>query len=161
LLIAVDRRIVQVEIVVATGLVLTIVMTVLAQVVMRYVFTRPNPWTEELSRFAFIWLSLIGSSLATKHRAHFMFESSVNLLAPAIRRFVARVTLVLVSAMLLGIFSVGVQLAQQVRFERSPALDLPMVWVYSALPISTGLMLLHIVAGRVVRKEGQPAWASH
>jgi TRAP-type C4-dicarboxylate transport system permease small subunit len=36
-----------------------------------------------------------------------------------------------------------------------------MVWVYGALPISAALMLLHLVTGLTVTKEGEPAWASH
>ncbi len=145
----------------ATCLVMIIVMTVLTQVVMRYVFARPNPWTEELSRFAFIWLSLIGSSLATKRGAHFLFDSSVATLSPTVRALLARVVTALVGVMLFGILVVGTQLAYQERLQRSPALDLPMVWVYGALPVVAALMLLHLVTGLTVSKEGEPAWASH
>src|SRR5207245_2615824 len=88
---ALDRGIVHVETIAAMSLVMVIVITVLVQVVMRYVFAKPNPWTEELSRFAFIWLSLVGSSLATKRGAHFLFEPTVNALPPPIQRLVQRV----------------------------------------------------------------------
>ena len=157
----VDRWVVHVETVLAIGLVLAIVMTVFAQVVMRYVFARPNPWTEELSRFGFIWLSLIGSSLAIKRGAHFLFESAVNGLPAAVRRVVALGVTILVAAMLLGILIVGIELAAEARYQRSPALDLPMVYVYAALPLSAALMLLHLVAGLTIAKEGEPGWASH
>lgn len=156
----VDRWVVKVESVVASGLVLAIVLTVLTQVVMRYVFARPNPWTEELSRFSFIWLSVIGSSLATKRGAHFVFDSSVEKLSPGVRALVLRAVTALVAAMLLGVLVEGTQLASQARLQRSPALDLPMVWVYAALPISAACMLLHLVTGLAVGKEGEPAWAS-
>jgi TRAP-type transport system small permease protein len=161
LLATLDSRVVHVETIAAMSLVLVILITVLIQVVMRYVFARPNPWTEELSRFAFIWLSLIGSSLATKRGAHFLFESTVNALAPATRRILQRIVTMLVTAMLLGIVAVGVELAYEARVQRSPALDLPMVWVYAALPLASALMVLHIIAGLTIAEEGEPAWASH
>ena len=157
----IDRWVVHVETVSAIGLVLAIVVTVFVQVIMRYVFARPNPWTEELSRFGFIWLSLIGSSLAIKRGAHFLFESAVNRLPAGVRRAVALGVTILLAAMLLGILIVGIELAANARHQRSPALDLPMVYVYAALPLSAALMLLHLIAGLTIPKEGEPGWASH
>jgi TRAP-type transport system small permease protein len=158
---AIDRWAVKIETVAASGLVVAIVAIVLVQVVMRYVFARPNPWTEELSRFAFIWLSLIGASLATKRGAHFLFESAVARLPLRLRSLIAGAVTLLVATMLLGSLVTGAELAFQSRVQRSPALDLPMVWVYAALPVSAALMLLHMAAGLTVAKEGDPAWASH
>lgn len=156
----IDDGLVRVEVVAGIALVLAIVVTVLTQVVMRYVFARPNPWTEELSRYAFIWLSLVGSSLATKRGAHFVLESVVQRLSPPARRMVARAVGTLVAALLLVLLVAGTLLAHEARLERSPALDLPMVWVYAALPVTMALMLLHLMVGLTVAKEGDPGWVS-
>jgi TRAP-type transport system small permease protein len=161
LLTRLDRVAAAVEQAAAVALVLAIVAAVLVQVVMRYIFARPNPWTEELSRYFFIWLSLLGASLATKKEAHFLFESAVAVLPPAARVLVRRAVTVLVAVMLLGVVVLGVRLASLARHQRSPALDLPMVWVYAALPVSAALMLLHIGAGKAERSAGEPGWASH
>ena len=66
----------------AGALVITVCVVVLLQVLMRYLFATPNPWSEELSRFAFIWVSLLGASLAVEHRAHFGFDQVTKKLAP-------------------------------------------------------------------------------
>jgi TRAP-type C4-dicarboxylate transport system permease small subunit len=156
-----DDRVVAVETVAAIGLVVVIVVTVLVQIVMRYVVARPNPWTEELSRFAFIWLSLVGSSLATKRGAHFLFESAVKGLSPNTRSWLAQAVTWVIAAMLVGLLIMGAALAADARVQRSPALGLPMVWVYAAMPVCTASMLLHLFTGRADGKEGEPGWASH
>jgi TRAP-type transport system small permease protein len=128
---------------------------------MRYVFAHPNAWTEELSRYAFIWLSLLGASLASKRGAHFLFDSAVNRLPTSMRRIVDLAVSLLVGGSLVGAIMLGTELAAAVRFQRSPALEIPMVWVYAALPVAASLMLLHLVAGRHGAIEGEPGWASH
>ena len=41
------------------------------QVVTRYVFKIPLPWSEEMARYLFLWLTWVGaSSYATKERKH-------------------------------------------------------------------------------------------
>ena len=59
-----NRILVAIETFVAGSLLLIVFLVVLSQVVMRYLFAQPNPWSEELSRFCFIWLSMLGASLA-------------------------------------------------------------------------------------------------
>ena len=156
----IDRAVIRLESIAAASLVLGVVVAVLLQVIMRYLFERPNPWTEELSRYFFIWLSLIGSSLAAKRGAHFLFDTVVAGLHPTARRIVRSAVTGLVVLMLAGLLIVGVRLAGYARHQRSPALDLPMVWVYAALPVAAALMLLHICAGVGAQKEGEPGWAS-
>ena len=73
-----DRWMVALEKAVAGSLVLAVFVVVLLQVIMRYLFERPNPWSEELSRFCFIWLSMIGASLALESQSHFAFDLAVT-----------------------------------------------------------------------------------
>ena len=46
------------------------VVIVAMQVVTRYVFKIPLPWSEEIARYLFLWLTLVGASYATKERKH-------------------------------------------------------------------------------------------
>jgi hypothetical protein len=41
-----------------------LVVSVLWQVISRYVFSSPSSWTEELARFLLIWISLLGAAYA-------------------------------------------------------------------------------------------------
>ena len=85
---ALNRRLVALETYAVGGLVVTVAVVVLLQVGMRYLFSYPNPWSEEVSRFCFIWMSLLGASLAVEQRAHFGFDQVTKGLAPRAKRAV-------------------------------------------------------------------------
>ncbi|MYE15741.1 MAG: TRAP transporter small permease [Gemmatimonadetes bacterium] len=146
---ALNRALVALETWAAGGLLVTVSAVVLLQVLMRYLFAQPNPWSEEVSRFCFIWLSLLGASLAVEHRAHFGFDQVTKKLAPRAKRVVeagARVAVLVFSLLLIG---TGIALIDLTAGERSPALNLPVALVYAAAPVSGVLMVVHMVAGWV------------
>jgi len=145
---ALNRAIVGIETWAAGALLIAVSVVVLLQVVMRYLFAQPNPWSEEVSRFCFIWLSLLGASLAVEKRSHFRFDQVVRKLAPRVRRVVevgAGAVVLLFALLLIG---TGIALMDLTMGERSAALNLPVALVYAAAPVSGALMVIHMVAGR-------------
>jgi TRAP-type C4-dicarboxylate transport system permease small subunit len=44
-------------------------VAILVQIVARYVFAAPPPWTEELARYAMIWAGMLGATMAYYRRA--------------------------------------------------------------------------------------------
>ena len=143
---SINRRAVAVESLLAGSLVLAVFVVVLVQVVLRYLFEHPNPWSEELSRFGFIWLSMLGAALAVELRTHFVFDQVVGTLKPQMQLLVRRCTTAFVAAMAVGLIVLGIQLVDLARFQRSPALDLPVSWIYASVPVAGFLMLVHIAA---------------
>ena len=143
---SVNRRAVAVERLLAGSLVLTVFVVVLLQVVMRYLFQRPNPWTEELSRFGFIWVSMIGAALAVELRTHFVFDQLVGLLRPKLQKLARVCSTAFVAAMAAGLIVFGLQLVFLADSQRSAALNVPMSWIYASVPVAGLLMLLHIAA---------------
>ena len=143
-----NRALVTLETLAAGGLVITVAAVVLLQVLMRYLFATPNPWSEELSRFAFIWVSLLGASLAVEHRAHFGFDQVTRKLAPRTKRAVETFAQAVVLGFSLLLIATGIALMDLTMGERSPALNLPMALVYAAAPVSGLLMAIHLLAGR-------------
>lgn len=142
-----NRALVALETCTAGALLITVAAVVLLQVLMRYLFAYPNPWSEEVSRFCFIWLSLLGASLAVEHRAHFRFDQVTGKLTPGVRRTVetlARATVLIFALLLIG---TGIALMDLTMAERSPALNLPVALVYAAAPVSGALMVIHMLAG--------------
>ncbi len=149
----INRALVAAETCAAGALVITVCGVVLLQVLMRYLFAAPNPWSEELSRFAFIWVSLLGASLAVEHRAHFGFDQVTKKLAPRVRRTVERFAWAVVLAFSLVLITTGIALMDLTLGERSAALNLPVALVYAAAPVSGLLMAIHLLAGRAGRGE--------
>ena len=151
---AFNQVLVRIETCAAGGLVIAVAIVVLLQVLMRYLFAYPNPWSEEVSRFCFIWVSLLGASLAVEHRAHFGFDQVTKALAPRAEKVVemfARAVVLLFSLLLIA---TGIALMDLTMGERSPALNLPVALVYAAAPVSGVLMVVHMVAGWVTEDTG-------
>ena len=144
---AFNRVLVTLETCTAGVLVITVAVVVLLQVLMRYLFAYPNPWSEEVSRYCFIWLSLLGASLAVEHREHFGFHQVTRKLAPRMKRTVEVGARVIVLAFALLLIATGVALMDLTMGERSPALNLPVALVYAAAPVSGALMVVHMLAG--------------
>lgn len=143
----INRSLVALETTLAGGLLLVVFLVVMSQVLMRYLFAWPNPWSEELSRFCFIWLSMLGASLAVERRSHFGFDQVVKKLSPARRLWARRFATMVVVAVAILLIGSGAALVRLAVGQHSAALDAPMSWVYAAVPVSGLLMLIHILSG--------------
>lgn len=144
---ALNRALVAIETYAAGTLVVTVTVVVLLQVLMRYLFAHPNPWSEEVSRFCFIWLSLLGASLAVENRAHFRFDQVANGLTHRAKRAVEMGVRAVVLLFALFLIGTGIGLVDLTVGERSAALNLPFALVYAAVPVSGMLMIIHMLAG--------------
>ena len=144
---AFNRVLVALETGAAGALVIAVCAVVLLQVAMRYLFAAPNPWSEEVSRFGFIWVSLLGASLAVERRTHFGFDQVARKLPPRARRMVEACAGAVVLAFALLLVGAGIALMALTAGERSAALNLPVALVYAAAPVSGALMTIHLLAG--------------
>ena len=153
---ALNRALVAFETRAAGALVITVAVVVLLQVLMRYLFAYPNPWSEEVSRFCFVWVSLLGASLAVEHRTHFGFDQVTGKLAPRMKKAVEVGARVVVLTFAILLIATGVALMDLTMGERSPALNLPVALVYAAVPVSGALMVIHMLAGWADAAEGAP-----
>lgn len=145
---ALNRILVRFETVAVGVLATAVCMVVLVQVLMRYVVVLPNPWSEEVSRFAFLWMSLLGASLAVEHRAHFRFDRVVRGLPDAWRRGIEGGARFVTLGFALLLIGAGIALMELTWSERSAALGLPIAGVYAAAPASGVFMVIHLLAGR-------------
>ena len=144
---ALNRFLVSLETYAVGGLVVTVSVVVLLQVLMRYLFAYPNPWSEEVSRFCFIWMSMLGASLAVEHRAHFGFDQLTKGLAPRAKNAVEMFSAAVVLMFSVVLVATGIALMSLTIGERSSALNLPIALVYAAVPVSGALMVIHMLVG--------------
>ena len=63
-----------------------ILLTVIWQIVSRYLLQDPAAATEELSRFFLIWIGILGAAYAYKQRAHLGFNLIVERRSFAVKR---------------------------------------------------------------------------
>ncbi len=136
------------------------VVLVFGNVVLRYGFNSGIVFSEEVSRFVFMWLTLIGALVAMHDGAHLGMNSVIAALPVAGQR-VARFAsdaLMLVCCALLG-HGTWKQVVIGMD-DRAPVTGIPMGLVFSALLICSGgiaLILLHSlwqqVTGRMPASE--------
>lgn len=118
-----------------------------AQVVSRYVFNAPLTWSEELSRYLFIWLAFLGAWVAWNRREHLGIDVLPEVVptrwrAPLLRLLELLTLIFAVSSMYFGQKILSVSMRQP-----SAALRIPMVWVYSSYYVGMTLISAEIVLG--------------
>jgi TRAP-type C4-dicarboxylate transport system permease small subunit len=86
----------------AAVLLLAITAVMLYAVAMRYYFNRPPIWSEEVPRMLFVWMVFIGAGIAIKQGLNVRVEYFVNMMPPALRRWVETV----MHALALGLIAV-------------------------------------------------------
>lgn len=123
--------------------ILIFAMTILifTQVVCRYVMHNSLTWSEELGRYLFVWITFVGLPVALKAGAHVAIDL---LLKKTKGRFhIAILTINAVATAILGIviFYSGIRLVLLGVGQISSAMQLPMQYVYTIIPVS-GLLLL-------------------
>ena len=121
-------------------------VVVFLQVVFRYVLTQPLHWSEELARYLFVWISMIGAALALHKRGHFGLEFFFQKLPERTRRWGQIVIHVLVGGLILVILIQGIMLVQKTAQQESPAMGMSMGLAYASLPAGAALMVIHLLA---------------
>jgi len=119
---------------------------VAVQVFFRYVLNHSLFWSEELARFLLIWLTFLGASVAYHRQSHPGIDTLFRLL-PARLKKGAVICVHLASLTLFGVMIFhGCQFAYFVRLQISPALYLPKWIIFSIVPFSGGILMLHGLA---------------
>ena len=119
---------------VATVAILVIPVTL--QILSRYTALIPSYiWTEEMARFFFIWMIMIGSMVGIRDGAHFDVDLWPELKprANALLRVVADM-FVLVLALVFIWY--GIQFVQFGWDQNSELAELPMAWIFVAWPLA-------------------------
>ena len=125
------------------GTVMTIL--VIMNVILRKVFNSGLSWSEEASRFLFIWVTFLGSILANNaalHGEHMRMDFIVEKLTGVPRKLVEVVALLIVLVMLGTLFIGGVEVVQQTWPFLTSALEIPRGAVYLCAPIGFGYMFI-------------------
>jgi TRAP-type C4-dicarboxylate transport system permease small subunit len=124
---------------------LLLLVPVSLQIFSRYTDFIPRyMWTEEMSRFFFIWLIMLGATLGVREKMHF----DVDLL-PKMSARINRVLLFLCQFFMLifsgVIFYWGIEFTQFGWNQTSELADMPMWWIFIAWPISGFLWIVFLL----------------
>jgi len=118
-----------------------LVLTVLLQVGNRLLISRSLPWTEELSRFSFIWFCFLGSVITLKKGKHLGIEIFYRKIPNNAKKYYN--IFIYLFTILFGyiITRYGYEMIKLTTYQKSPILRWPMAYVYAALPV-TGILYI-------------------
>ena len=142
----IDENLAKGEAVVLIALVGVMTGVVFLQVLYRYVFTQPLQWSEELARYLFVWLSILGAALALQKKGHFGLDLFFKMLSSRSRSIVQIPPYLLMGIVIFVILFQGIILVQKTVLQESPAMGISMSWAYAPLPVGGALMAIHLIA---------------
>ena len=132
------------------GWFLTILMAIMTIDVLWGVFTRyamgnQASWSEELARFLLIWIGILGAAYASGQKMHL----AIDLLRPRLQennqnrlRWVINILVILFVATVMVVGGVRLIYITHVLGQLSPALRVPIAFVYSIIPVS-GILIIY------------------
>ena len=135
------------EVVLCMSLVAT-TLIIFLQIIMRSVFNSSLTWSEELTRYIFIWQIWLGVSIAQKEKQHIRVE----LLFTIFKNEKFKKVIEIIAGLILIGFNVflvvyGWEVVQQMiqRGNLSGAMRMPMWYVFLALPVSSFIFGLRLI----------------
>ena len=126
---------------------------IFTQTVLRSVFSLVIPWSEEASRFAFVWFVFFGAAYAARLSAHNRVVIQFKLLPEWVGKYSMLITDILwllFNGMMVKMSFVIIDDLREFPY-MSPAMNLSMEYVYWIFPIAFTLMSLRILQVDYIR----------
>ncbi|AMC99418.1 TRAP transporter small permease [Halomonas chromatireducens] len=123
------------------------------QVVMRYGFNKSSSWSEEAIRFIFIWCSFLAIAMGVREKIHI----GINIIVGLFNRK-RQLMIEIIGYLAIMFFSghlvyYGWKVVLATRFQSSPALGIPMSWVYFSVPTMGALIFFYCLVGAINSKN--------
>lgn len=113
----------------------------------RFMFHIGFFWTEETSRYLFIWVSLLAVPLVIQRQEHFKVDYFVKkfLKNELFKLIFDMVISIIIGGLMVIILVYGTKFAHFVKFQYSPTLRISMLYVCYAVPVSATLNIIFLV----------------
>ena len=126
------------------------VVMVFGNVVLRYGFNSGLDFSEELSRFFFIWITFLGAIIAMREKAHLGLDTLIRVLPRAGKKFCFGLSNVLMLGCCVLMFY-GTWRQHQINATTMSAVTgIPMIWVYGVGYLASVAMGA-LIAGNLIK----------
>lgn len=150
------------------GLLILMLAVMASLVLTRYLFAYSPPWSEELTRFAMIWMVMLGGavlSLFDDHITLFVFVDKFGPRLRLLRDFVVRFIMIAVSAVVMvkgikfaegmsSVFAWGLQIKMTIP-AYSVAVGFGLVLLFNLILLISEIAALLGVRGRMIPRQDQ------
>jgi len=121
----------------------------------------PLAWTNEVARYVFIWMVMMGAVVATKRNGHIIIDVFINLFPQHLQQILKFIGTLIMIAMLSVLVYNGAILTYEFWGTKMSLLPYPTGLVYASLPVCSLLMILrmlqNMLRGRRNRLSAHPA----
>lgn len=124
-------------------------LLVFAQVISRYLFHYTPYFGEELARYLFVWVVFLSLPLVARYGGHMCIETLTSRVKGATLKLLNIIADIFTIVFLCIMVWCGIQMVMRTSFQTSPAMMIPMSWVYVVIPFGCAVMLLYTVANLV------------
>ena len=109
----------------------------------RYLFDFPVVWSDEMNGFFFVWMGFLSTAYVMGEDNHMRVTGLVEMLPRRVQYVIRTIMNVIMIIAFIYYIPGFIKLMGRVTF--SGLLRIPLKYVYSILPISFGLLIVHIV----------------
>ena len=112
----------------------------------RYVLFAPLPWSEQIPKYAMIWMGFLGASVGISRNRHIGFDILVSRLPSMISKIIIFAGRIIILFFLVMMTIYGVSFAFAVGFSsKAPMLPIPMFYLFLAVPVGGVFMILQTI----------------
>ena len=125
----------------------TVIMTIACslQVFSRYILPHPLSWTEEVSRFSFIWWSFLGATYVVRLNGHLGMDVFVNLFPFGLRNMIQRFVFLVTLIFILLVTVQGIKLTVSQVGQEFTMIPISMAWMYGVVPFTGSVMSIYLI----------------
>ena len=125
------------------GLILAVMAgAVFLQVVLRFAGQTGIDGLEEVPRYLFVWLVMLGAAAAMYRGEHTVLDYFIDKLSARGRALVVALTNAVGIGLFLYLIKLSFVLVPNAQLQTSPGLELPLGYVFAAIPIGSALIVL-------------------
>lgn len=140
---------------------LTSVVLVFLNVILRYIFKSSSTWIEEAVRYLIIWVTFIGSAVCFRKSSHMGIDLIFSLTKGPVKKGIEIFGLI-ASLLFMGfLFKYGVDLVLFTKQsgQIAPSLEIKLFWVYMGIPLGaflSGIDIIKVLVNKIKGNE-EPA----
>ena len=135
--------------------IMAVVLTL--QIFMRYVVNMPLIWSEELARYLFVWACFIGAGYGVRNKIHISMEVLYVRLPRKLKLTITLATNTLAILVFAYLIPYGIDTVKTQWYIDSSAMEIPMSFVFAAVPIGCFILCLRLIGDivRAIKTKGE------
>lgn len=127
------------------GILSAMAFLVFTNVTLRYVTNHSITWSDEVARHMMIWLTFIGAGLTLRHGGLVAIDN-LQLALSERKAFLVRILVAIIMlAFFVTMIWAGKSYVERTMFQTTPSTRIPFGYIYLAMPIGFGLLIVHVL----------------